>query len=791
MRSFTRVQGAQRDGDRVVIRADQATLEVSFFSPSVARVRMVFPGEAPPPGQTVALTTGPGATTVDFADGDPLLLKSPELVVRIEREPFRIRFEDPDGSVVLQGYEDGALSWEAVDEGRRRVQAHFGLALEEHFYGLGEGGAGFDRDGTTRTLWNSHYGRGPGSDVAVPLLLSTRGYGLFFDNSWASRVELGRTEKGNTLLYTAEGGALDLYFLYGPGLKNLLAAYADLTGHAPLPPKWTLGYIQSTRHFERTADILEMARLLREKRIPCDGIVFLSTYGPDKGMNNGVGTLDFQPELWANPGEVIGALKAQDFHVVSHEYPVVGPRQPELYAAAKDRGYLLDCRGAGASVMFNVGQSFIDFTRPEAGDWWWDAHKQLVDLGVDGWWLDGGEGPPAAAKLSKGPGLALHNVFDLNRQRAFHDGERRSRPDLRHWMLCRSGYAGMQRYGSACWSGDINNNYSVFEAQVPLGLNTGMSGIPYWGTDIGGFFHSVPQTGEYHARWFQFAAFCPIFRSHGRGPGFAGWREHLPWAFGPEVEEICRRYAELRYRLLPYTYSLAWQAHFDGLPLMRPLVLEYPDDAHVVDLGSEYLWGPSILVAPVTRGGATRWPAYLPKGTWHDFWTREPYEGGRWVEVEAPLDRLPLFVRAGAIIPTGPAVQHTGDPAASLGLLVYPDGESGFTLYEDDGVTRGYERGEFATTEIHCAATRERIQLTLGATEGEYTGQPAQRIVTAEIRLNAPPLEVSIAGHGPVARLERWDLAAQTAPAWWHDGQGFLWVTASKGRGPLEISLRL
>ena len=210
--------------------------------------------------------------------------------------------------------------------------------------------------------------------------------------------------------------------------------------------------------------------------------------------------------------------------------------------------------------------------------------------------------------------------------------------------------------------------------------------MPYWGTDVGGFFHPIPETGELYARWFQLGAFSPIFRSHGWV-----WREHVPWAHGPEVEAICRRYAELRYRLLPYTYTLAWQAHTLGLPLMRPLVLNYPDDPRVWALGHQFLWGDDLLVAPVTREGATAWPVYLPAGGWYDFWTGARHEGPGGITVEAPLDRLPLFVRAGAIVPLGPVVQHTGErPLDEVTLLIYPEGASRFELYEDDGRTNAY-----------------------------------------------------------------------------------------------------
>jgi alpha-glucosidase (family GH31 glycosyl hydrolase) len=327
----------------------------------------------------------------------------------------------------------------------------------------------------------------------------------------------------------------------------------------------------------------------------------------------------------------------------------------------------------------------------------------------------------------------------------------------------------MQRDGAACWSGDINNTFATLEAQVPLGLNTGLSGVPYWGTDIGGFFHPIPESGELFARWFQFGAFCPIFRAHGWV-----WREHLPWAHGPQVEAICRRHAELRYRLLPYTYTLAWQATTFGLPLMRPLVLNYPDDPRCWELGSQYLWGDDLLVAPVTREGATAWPVYLPAGGWYDFWTQERHEGPAGLTVDAPLDRLPLFVRAGAILPLGPAMQyHDERPLDELTLLVYPAGTSRFTLHEDDGQTQGYRQGSYVQTSFECLAAGDRCTLRIGEPAGEGSLVPQGRVYTWQV-LAARPRRITLLAGGEVPERAG---GASAGPAWWHDGQHFLYLT--------------
>jgi alpha-glucosidase (family GH31 glycosyl hydrolase) len=690
-----------------------------------------------------------------------------------------LEFQDANGATLLQTSSGRALRWDPVTDDGRRFQLRFKRATEEHFYGLGQAGPRLDRDGLTRRLWNSHYGYGPGSDFAVPFIISSRGYGLFFDNSWDAEVAIGRSDGSNLLAYTAEGGDLDCYFVYGPDPKTILAEYAALTGHPPLPPKWALGYIQSTRHFQSPAEIVELAATLREKRFPCDAIVFLSTYGSDMGINNGVGTLDFHPELWADSASLLRQLEERNLHVVWHEYPVLGPKSP-LFEEAHERGYLVETSGPHTGTMFGEGQQFVDFTNSDAAEWWWRMHQPLLDAGIDGWWLDGGEGPPSDLVLHGGPGAAVHNTFDLNRQSAFHAGESSSRPGIRPWLLCRSGYAGMQRLGAATWSGDIGNTFDVLESQLALGLSTAMSGIPYWGTDIGGFFHTVPESAELFVRWFQFAALCPVFRSHGRGLGLRGWHEHLPWAHGAEVEAICRAFSELRYELFPYTYSLAWEAHTRGLPLMRPLILEFPDDPNVVDMTSEYLWGPSILVAPVTRGGARHWPVYLPRGTWYDFWTGARFDGGGCVEVDAPLEQMPLFIRGGAIVPRAAVHQHVGGANDRLIVDMYPEGESAFVVYEDDGQTRAYEQGGYTLTEVSCSASSNRVRVRFAQTAGQgYAGKPATRPLNLRIRLPAPPRGVDVRG------------AVVSDSVWSPDPHNYVEVNITSANEPLTIEVAL
>ena len=771
-------RGARFERDGSTLRFGQAgsRTAVSICSSRIIRVALEVEGQAAGPSHLEPRAWA--GTRFEALDGEPLRLSTADLTIEVATDPVRLAFLDSTGARLLHEPTDGGMSAERLPDGApRRVRACFAFSGEQHFYGLGQGGRELDRLGTARQIWNTQIGHGPGSDMGLPLLLSNRGYGLFFDNTSDAVLAVGRSDNGVRVVYAAEAGCLTWYFLMGRDLRGVMGEVAELLGRPSLPPRWALGFIQSTRHFDDTAELRALPRTIREKRIPCDGLVYLSSYGEALGWNRGVGHLEFQPELWPDPAALLDEARRQHFEVITHEYPVLHEKSP-LFADAEASGYLLPEGYERAAVTarppaaYRDGQRYIDFSNPAARAWWWTVHRELRELGVAGWWLDGGEGPPARAQLHAGDGTLLHNIYDRFRQQAFAEGEAADRPDQRVFMLCRSGAAGMQRLGAACWSGDINNDFATLEAQIPLGLNTGLSGVPYWGTDVGGFFHPVPETGELYARWFQLGAFCPVFRSHGWV-----WREHVPWAHGPEIEAICRRYAELRYRLLPYTYTLAWQARTLGLPLMRALVLNYPDDPRVWQLGSEFLWGDDLLVAPVTREGATAWPVYLPAGGWYDFWTGTRYEGPGGVTLDAPLDRLPLLVRAGAIVPMGPVIQHTGLPQAEITLLIHPSpinarsgsGTSRFEMYEDDGRSNAYQDGHHALTPIECVAGPAGATVRIGEPTGDRSVVPAGRRYVIRIRIDRPAV-VSVAGHGALPRVAG---PPEGSAGWWVDADGF------------------
>lgn len=576
------------------------------------------------------------------------------------------------------------------------------LLGDEPIYGLGEGGPQFDRRGEIYPM--KHGERVPGLAVtgarlSIPWLLGTDGWALLFHQPFGSFDLTG--PKGRFKPWPDSPVLpLDFFIVTGkPG--QILSEYARLTGYPHMPPVWALGYQQSHRTLASREEVMEEARTFREKQLPCDVLIYLGTGFCPSGWNLGHGSYVFNPKAFPDPKKMISEMHAEHFHIMLHEDKP--PRH--LHGRATDTG-------RAAKV-------------PEDAADYWRQHLEVFDLGVDGWWADEGDW--------------LDNRSCLVRNRMYWEGGRMSRPNIRPYTLNRNGYAGLQRYGWL-WSGDIDSTWEALRAQVAVGLNTGLSGIPYWGTDTGGFFATKELTGELYVRWFQFSAFCPLFRSHGRT-----WKLRLPWGWNtgsygpiegpvsklppreelhnPEVEPICRKYLELRYRLKPYLYSLVRQAHDTGLPLMRPLWLDDPHDPKARRCHDEYLFGPSFLVAPILEKGATGRMLYLPRGGWYDFWTEDKISGGKEIRKVVDLGTLPLYIRAGSILPLGPVKQYMTEPGKdTLQLIIYPGRDGEFSLYEDDGVSFNYEEGQYARIESRWDDHERRlsISLTKGAASYEF-----------------------------------------------------------------------
>jgi alpha-glucosidase/alpha-D-xyloside xylohydrolase len=554
--------------------------------------------------------------------------------------------------------------------------------------GLGEGGPQFDRRGNLDQMRSGQGGyrlRTHGGRAPVPWLIGASGWAMLIHQPHGSvdlTAELGRFNPVNATAALP----IDIFLVASLDPLQVMKEYAHLTGQPEMPPLWSLGYLQSHRTLAGPTEINWVARTFREKKLPCDALIYLGTDFCPSGWNTHNGEFTWHPANFPEPKRMIDELHAQHFKVVLHTV-LEGHR---LTGAISD-----PCTAAPLPSGRTADGHWPDDRQVAC---YWPVHKQLYDVGVDGWWPDQGDGLDGPSRLA--------------RHRMYWDGSRQLRPNERPFALHRNGYAGMQRFAAFLWSGDVYSTWETLKAHVPVAINTGLSGIPYWGTDIGGFVPTKEYTGELHVRWFQFGAFCPLFRAHGRT-----WHLRLPWGWntgelGPNeianytggaanpdeselhnssVEPICRRYLELRYRLLPYLYSAVRECCETGVPIMRALWLHYSDDPAAVSRGDEYLWGRDILVAPVTENGASSRRLYLPRGRWFDFWTAEQFVGG--LELSKPVDlaTMPLYVRAGSIIPLGPVRQYVAEKVEGpLTLQVYPGANGAFTIYEDDGSTFDY-----------------------------------------------------------------------------------------------------
>jgi alpha-glucosidase (family GH31 glycosyl hydrolase) len=575
-----------------------------------------------------------------------------------------------------------------------RAEIRFGIGTLPLF-GLGEGGPQYDRRGHEYTMRNGQYNpdqRIEGGRMPIPWVISPAGWGLFFHSPF------GITDlKGPEGKFTAQAQTpalpVDIFIAVGSKPAEMLREYAELTGYPHLPPLWSFGYQQSHRTLESREEVMSELREFRQKKLPCDTMIYLGTGFCPSGWNTGHGSFRFNEQAFPDPAAMIDEMHREHFHIVLHL-----TQPPErLFGTVNDTGATAN--------------------EPDNAAHYWSTHRDVSRLRVDGWWPDEGDRLNPASRLA--------------RDRLYWDGPVRDRPNVRPFSLNRNGYAGIQRYGWL-WTGDVNSDWRALAAQIPVGINTGLTGMPYWGTDIGGFIPTLEFTAELYVRWFQFGTFCPLFRSHGRT-----WKLHLPWGWNtgdygpveidpaqlvdrshlhnPDVEPICRKYLELRYQLLPYLYSVARESHETGMPIIRAMWLHYPDDREAIDRGDQYLWGREILVAPVTSPGASTRRLYLPRGDWYDFWTGERMSGGRQIERPVDLQTLPLYVRAGAILPFGPVKQYVEENvAAPLTIRIYPGADGCFVLYSDDGVSFDHERGQFMRLMITWNDVRRELRLELG-----------------------------------------------------------------------------
>lgn len=706
----------------VLLRMQTGAMELQVETPSVVHVIYSPTGSFPHhPDPMIVRTSWPGAPwKLETTDPAAITLSTSQLRVIVARKNGGLTFRSVSGDLLLQddNRDGGKMMMPAIVNGERTYHATdlFSPQRDEAFYGLGQHQAGvWNYKGDSVQLSQDN------TNISIPFYVSSLGYGMFWNNSSVSRFN---NRFPRSLYLDSEfADTIDYYFLYGPGMDKIIAEYRDLTGRAPMFGRWAYGFWQCKNRYRSQEEILGIAQKYRELRIPIDNIV------QDWFWWTKMGSFVFNNN-YPDPKAMVDTLHREHFHIMISVWPRFAPDEKN-FGILKQNGWLMHINSPTTSWP---GAGLYDAFNPQARAFYWKLiDDALFRRGFDAWWMDATEPETTTreqnvmvrSKTAMGNGARYADIFPLMTTMAVYQGQRRVTQDKRVFILTRSAAAGMQRNAAAAWSGDIAANWHAFRRQIPAGLNYSISGLPYWTTDIGGFVGgnpTLPAYRELFIRWFEYGAFCPIFRVHGTRKT----NTNELWAYGKQAQSILTKYDELRYRLMPYIYSVAWRVTDQGYTMMRPLVMDFPDDAEARDIGNQFLFGPAVLVNPVTDPGVRTRRLYLPSATWYNFWTGRRRPGGKFITTPAPLGTMPLFVRAGSILPMGPSEQYAGQkPDEPIELRIYPGADGDFTLYEDDGTTYNYEKGAKATIPMHWDDASRT--LTIGARQGSFPGMLRNR----------------------------------------------------------------
>ena len=774
---------------------DNSQVQVTILASDLIRVRASFTKPIPAKDHSWAIAKekwdSPRWRVSETATA--ITVATDEVEVVVQRSPLLIDFRDARTHLTLNADEQpmaydakGVMAQMMFDpKAGMFIAASKRLGFDEHFYGLGEKAARLDKRRSFFVNWNSDTpGYTEGKDPiyqTIPFYVGLQNgaaYGIFFDNSYRSYFDFGRSSQQRAW-FGAEGGEMNYYFFYGPSIKKILNRYTDLTGRMPLPPMWALGNQQSRWSYYPETMVEEVVRQYRAHDLPLD-VIHL-----DIDYMQGYRVFTFDPKRFPDPKGLADKLVRQGVKLISIVDPGVkyqppAAKAPSIRSAKPElepqnlRYYVFDeglqknyfqHRGNGELFIPKVwpGDSvFVDYTLPDARRWWGDLHRAYLDNGIAGIWNDmnepsdfvdqSGKNQIDVVSFDEGENSTHaknRNVFALLEARATYEGLERLQPNKRPYVITRAGYAGIQRY-STMWTGDTNSTWDALALNIPMFTTLGLSGEPFVGSDVGGFIGRG--NGELLVRAYQISFLAPFCRNHKVIDGY----DQEPWRFGKYYEDIIRQYLKLRYQLLPFLYTTLEEAHRSGTPLFRPLVLNYQDDPNTLNLDDEFMIGEDLLVAPIVKPDVTTRLVYLPKGIWYDYWTNKKYAGGTMFRVDAPLETVPMFVRGGAIIPLGPQMNYVGEkPFDPITFAIYPDdnGSASTTLYEDDGSSPAYRQGTFRRTTVSVKRGAYGYVVGLSAPVGSYN--PAARKFNFVIKsIGTQSKVVTIADDGQARRLE-------------------------------------
>ncbi len=748
------VQNVGKTPSGVVLRCSDGVMVVRVVAPDVIRVRVARTADELQDDHSWAVLpqAGPVPRWTLRQSNATLSVETDVVGVQVELASGRASWWDVKRHAMIVG-EHEAPGFEQDGRATRELQD---MGVEQHFYGLGEKAAHLDKRRQRFTMWNSDTpGWTEGADPlyqSIPFYIGLqdgRAYGIFYDNPCKSSFDFAASTP-NLVEYRVDDGVLDYYFMYGPAMATVVSRYTQLTGRMPMPPRWALGNQQSRWSYYPATQAEAIVRRFRREHIPLDALHL------DIHYMNGYRVFTWDPVGFPDPARFVADLLKEGVHVVTIIDPGVkyqpsteptqaesptGPQEPHYYVydeGAKGDYYVKKQDGSVYVGEVWPGKAvFVDYTLEAARRWWGGLHKALTDVGVGGVWNDMNEPADFTKNADEAredlvfddqghhsPFARMRNQFAFLEARATFEGLSRLRPRQRPFIITRAGYAGIQRY-STMWTGDIPSTWDALAISVPMFESLGLSGETFVGNDVGGFVGR--SNGELLTRWYEVAALTPLCRNHHVIDGY----DQEPWRFGQPYEDDIRNALRLRYRLLPYLYGVLAEAHRTGLPWFRPLVLTWQNDPNTCNLDDEFMVGDALLAAPVTAPNQHSRTVYLPKGLWYDFYTEKPIQGGRVLTVAAPLSKLPLFVRGGSIVPTGPAMEWVDQiPNAPVEAVVYPDaaGHATGTSYNDDGTSPDYDSGKYYLAR-------------LTSTKGAVT----TRVVTAGYR--APTVHFRMAGH--------------------------------------------
>lgn len=721
-----KAQNIEQTNQGVKFSAQDLDITIEFYSNNIVRVYKT-PKSFSYNKKSLSVVKSPETTSVKFDQKDNLVvLKSTSIKIEINPKTGGITFYDISGKLLLKDKDYGTQFSQLDDAGTPsyKVREGFLLDKEEAIYGVGQ-----IMDNKFNRRNSSHHMQNENMSTYSPYFMSVKGYGVFWDNYSISDFN----DNPQELSFEGIGHCSDYYFMYGENADGVISQVRNLTGKAPMLPLWAYGFFQSKERYHTQDESLNVLKKYRELKVPLDVVIQDWRYWPeDKKTDSLWNSQSFDKERFPNPKKWVDEIHKLNAKLLIVTWPGFGPKT-EQRKEFDSKKMILNFD----TWPPNSGARPYDVFNPEALNIYWHyLNKGIFSyIGNDGWWLDSTEPDHINKKESDyllpthlGTYRSVKNAYSMMHNKGIATNQRITDDNKRVVILTRSGFIGQQLYGSNSWSGDVASTWEMLEKQIPAALNYTLMGIPNWNSDIGGFFagrwkngggNQNPEFQELYVRWMQFGAFCPMMRSHGTDLPREIWNfgDRGSWCFDAQEKAI-----NLRYKLLPYIYGTSWDVSHNNGTFMRPLVMDFAADTKTHDIGNEYLFGHSILVSPVTQYKARTWPVYLPKGgDWYNFWTNEYYKGGQTITTDAAVDKVPLYIKAGAIIPFGPEVQFSTEKKwNNLEIRIYPGADGEFFLYEDENDNYNYEKGMYTTIKFKWNNTAKT--LTIEDREGHFSG---------------------------------------------------------------------